>query len=196
MIRSGMLRPAVFLDRDGTLIEHVHYLSDPALVRLLPGTATTLELLRRAGFACVLVTNQSAIGRGIITEARLHEIHAEMNRQLAEQGTTLDGIYYCPDVPSEDEPSVEKSLNRKPAPGMLLQAAADLGLDLRSSWMVGDLTSDVLAGINAGCRSILVTTGPIRPSDVEVGPPPGSYALASDLTAAAEIILNGGARRG
>ena len=79
---KGEPRPAVFLDRDGTLIEHVHYLSDPAQVRLLPGAAEAIKRLRRAGFVCVLVTNQSAVGRGMITEARLHEINAEMDRQL------------------------------------------------------------------------------------------------------------------
>ena len=77
----------------------MHYLSDPAQVRLLPGAADALRRLHRAGFVCVLVTNQSAIGRGMITEARLHEIHAEMDRQLAEQGAALDAIYYCPDAP-------------------------------------------------------------------------------------------------
>src|SRR6476620_699626 len=91
------LRPGVFLDRDGTLIEHVHYLSDPGLVRILPGAAEAIKRLRRAGFACVLVTNQSAVGRGMIAEARLHEIHAEMDRQLAEHGAALDAIYYCTD---------------------------------------------------------------------------------------------------
>ena len=154
-------RPAVFLDRDGTLIEHVHYLANPADVRLLPGAAEALAQLRRAGFLCVLITNQSAIGRGMISESRLHEIHAEMNRQLAEQGTALDGIYYCPDVPSGDDRTVVENPNRKPGPGMLLQAASDLGLDLAGSWMVGDLISDVLAGLNAGCRSILVSSGQI-----------------------------------
>ena len=87
------LRPAVFLDRDGTVIEHDPYLSDPALVRLIPGAAEALKRLRRAGFALVLVTNQSAIGRGMLTEDRLDEIHNELNRQLAASGVTLDGIY-------------------------------------------------------------------------------------------------------
>ena len=118
--------PAVFLDRDGTLLEHVHYLSDPAQVRLLPGAAEALAQLRRAGFLCVLITNQSAIGRGMISEDRLHEIHAEMNRQLAERGAALDAIYFCPDVPSGDDRTIVENPNRKPGPGMLLQAAADL----------------------------------------------------------------------
>ena len=93
--RAGK-RPAVFLDRDGTLIEQVHYLSDPARVRLLPGTAEALRRFHEAGFACVVVTNQSAIGRGMLTEAQLHLIHDEMNRQLAAEGTAVDAIYYLP----------------------------------------------------------------------------------------------------
>jgi D,D-heptose 1,7-bisphosphate phosphatase len=183
-------RPAVFLDRDGTLIEHVHYLSDPAHVRLLPGAAEALMRLRRAGFLCVLVTNQSAIGRGMITEARLHDIHAEMNRQLAERGTALDGIYYCPDVPTEDDRTRVENPNRKPGPGMLLQAATDLDLELADSWMVGDLISDVLAGLNAGCRSILVAPGQTVLSGAEAHLMTGRYLMAPDFAAAAEMILN------
>ena len=181
---------AVFLDRDGTVIEHVHYLSNPADVRLLPGAAEALAQLRRAGFVCVLITNQSAIGRGMISDSRLHEIHAEMNRQLTEQGTALDGIYYCPDVPSGDDRTVVENPNRKPGPGMLLQAASDLGLDLAGSWMVGDLISDVLAGLNAGCRSILVGSGPEAPSSDEPQIATTSYLKAPDLANAAEMILN------
>ena len=164
--------------------------SDPADVRLLPGAAEALAQLRRAGFLCVLITNQSAIGRGMISESRLHEIHAEMNRQLAEQGAALDGIYYCPDVPSGDDRTVVENPNRKPGPGMLLQAASDLGLDLAESWMVGDLISDVLAGLNAGCRSILVSSGQIMPSSAEAQLATTSYLRAPDLAIAAEMILN------
>jgi D,D-heptose 1,7-bisphosphate phosphatase len=184
------LRPAVFLDRDGTLIEHVHYLSDPAHVRLLPGAAESLARLRRAGFVCVLVTNQSAIGRGMITEARLHEIHSEMNRQLAQRGTALDAIYYCPDLPSSDDRTVVENHKRKPGPGMLLQAAADLGIDLAASWMVGDLISDVLAGLNAGCRSILLESGQTAVSGSETQRITGHYLTTPDFMTAAEVILN------
>ena len=99
-------RPAIFLDRDGTVIEHVHYLSDPAMVRLLPGAAEALTRFRRAGFTRVLVTNQSAIGRGMLTAERLDEIHTEMNRQLAARGATIDAVYYCPDVPIGDDRTV------------------------------------------------------------------------------------------
>jgi histidinol-phosphate phosphatase family protein len=191
---SCTLRPAVFLDRDGTLIEHVPYLSDPELVRLLPGAAEALKQLRRAGFACVLVTNQSAIGRGMLTEDRLAEIHAELYRQLAAAGTTLDGTYYCPNAPTDDDRTVVECQDRKPGPGMLRRAAAELNLELGSSWMVGDLISDVLAGLNAGCRSILVQSGQSSPADVDALA--GRSLIARDLAAAANLIIDDqGARR-
>ena len=118
---GGVLhRPAIFLDRDGTIIEHVHYLSDPAMVRLLPGAAEALTRFRRAGFSRVLVTNQSAIGRGMFTAERLDQIHTEMNRQLAARGATIDAVYYCPDVPTGDDRTVVENSDRKPGPGMLL----------------------------------------------------------------------------
>jgi histidinol-phosphate phosphatase family protein len=187
-------RPAVFLDRDGTLIEHVHYLSDPALVRLLPGAAEAVKRLRRAGFAVVLVTNQSAIGRGLLTEDRLAQIHAEMQQQLAASGATIDGIYYCPVAPDSDDRSVVEHQDRKPGPGMLLRAAADLKLDLAASWMVGDLTSDVFAGLNAGCRSILLESVLTTPEDIKALE--GRALVLRDLaSAAAAILADRGARQ-
>jgi D-glycero-D-manno-heptose 1,7-bisphosphate phosphatase len=151
------LHPAVFLDRDGTLIEERSYITRPDQVRLLPGAAASVRHLRQAGFTCVVVTNQSAVGKGLISLAELGHIHVEMLRQLRDEGAVLDGLYSCPFSPTatqRDHP------DRKPAPGMLLQAARDLGLDLANSWMVGDRESDVLAGRNAGCReSVLVRTG-------------------------------------
>jgi D,D-heptose 1,7-bisphosphate phosphatase len=182
------LRPAVFLDRDGTVIEHVPYLSDPALVRLLPGSAEALKRLHRAGFARVLVTNQSAIGRGMLTVDRLDQIHTELNRQLAACGTTLDGIYYCPHAPDSDDRTVVECPDRKPGPGMLLRAAAELKLDLGASWMVGDLISDVLAGLNAGCRSILVQSG--QTTTAETAALAGRSPIAADLAAATDLILD------
>jgi D,D-heptose 1,7-bisphosphate phosphatase len=187
-LERGQRRPAVFLDRDGTVIEHVHYLSDPALVRLLPGAAEALRRLRRAGFARVLVTNQSAIGRGMLTLDRLEEIHAELERQLAASGATLDDIYYCPDAPFGDDRTVVEHSDRKPGPGMLLRAADELGLDLDASWMVGDLISDVLAGHNAGCRSILVESGKNPSSDVVAAA--GRYPVVADLAASVDMMLS------
>jgi D,D-heptose 1,7-bisphosphate phosphatase len=181
-------RPAVFLDRDGTLIEHFPYLSNPALVRLLPGAAEAIKKFRCAGFVVVLVTNQSAIGRGKLTLDRLDQIHSEMRRQLAAHGATIDGIYYCPIAPAGDDRSVIEHPDRKPGPGMLLRAAADLKLDLATSWMVGDLISDVHAGLNAGCRSILLESGQTRPGDVK-SLENGVFVLR-DLAAAATVILS------
>jgi D,D-heptose 1,7-bisphosphate phosphatase len=183
-------RPAVFLDRDGTLIEHVHYLSDPALVRLLPGAAEALRRLRQAGFARVLVTNQSAIARGMLTVERLAEIHAELERQLAASGATLDGIYFCPAAPAGDDRTVVECPDRKPGPGMLLRASAEMGLDLAASWMVGDLISDTLAGLNAGCRSILVQSGQTAPSEVATAAADGRTLVAADLAASVDLILS------
>lgn len=182
-------RRCVFLDRDGTLIEQRHYLSDPREVRLLPGAAASLQRLHEAGYACVVVTNQSQIGRGWMTEDRLREIHDEMNRQLAGQGAWVDAIYYCPEAPACDDRTIVEHGDRKPGPGMLRRAARDMGLDLAASWVVGDMISDVLAGINAGCRgSVLVRTGKGLSDDearlaVE-------YHNAADLPGAVELILD------
>jgi D-glycero-D-manno-heptose 1,7-bisphosphate phosphatase len=176
----------VFLDRDGTIIEHVHYLSNPRDVRLIPGAAGAIRMLRESDFACVVVTNQSAIGRGMISEARLSEIHDEMIRQLAVEDTEVDAIEFCPMAPTLDDPTVIEHTDRKPGPGMLFRAARALRLDLDTSWMVGDLISDVLAGLNAGCRgSVLLRS---RTSGVSL-PASAEYHLADDLAAAAELIL-------
>jgi D-glycero-D-manno-heptose 1,7-bisphosphate phosphatase len=149
-----MTRPAVFLDRDGTLNVECGHITRPEQMRLLPGAAAALRSLRTAGFACVVVTNQSGIGRGMMTEADLRLIHDEMFRQLHCEGAALDGLYYCGAAPPEEHPE------RKPAPGMLLRAARELGIDLSRSWMIGDSARDLLAGRAAGCRgAVLVRSG-------------------------------------
>jgi D,D-heptose 1,7-bisphosphate phosphatase len=183
----GKSRPAIFLDRDGTLIEHEPYLSDPALVRLVPGVSEGLRQLRQAGFAIVLVTNQSAIGRGMLTEERLDQIHTELNRQLAAGGATIDCIYHCSAAPVSGDRTIVENPDRKPGPGMLLRAAADLNLDLGASWMVGDLISDVLAGLNAGCRSILVKSG--QTSAEELVEKNDRTWTAANFAAAVDLIL-------
>jgi D,D-heptose 1,7-bisphosphate phosphatase len=186
--RPGGRRPAVFLDRDGTLIEDVPYLADPSGIRFLPGAAEALVRLRRAGFARVLVTNQSGIGRGFFTEDRLREIHAELEGRLAGVGASLDGIYYCPSAPPEG--AEEDCPDRKPAPGMLLRGAVELGIDLDASWMVGDKMSDVMAGLNAGCRSILLRADAGAAASDGPGPAAaGRFLVAADLAAAVDLIL-------
>jgi mannose-1-phosphate guanylyltransferase len=186
--QSLLPRPAVFLDRDGTVIEHVHYIGDPSKVRLLAGVTPALRRLQEAGFPLVVVTNQSAIGRGYITVEQYEAVNAEMVRQLAIEGVTLDAVYYCPEAPSGEDRAIVTHEDRKPGPGMLLKGAKDHNLDLSTSWMIGDMISDALAGINAGCRgTFLVETGKKLLED-EAGAVPG-LVVVPDLSAAADVIL-------
>jgi D,D-heptose 1,7-bisphosphate phosphatase len=183
----AIARPAVFLDRDGTVIEQVHYLSDPSRVRLLPDAGSALRRLKEAGYALVVITNQSAIGRGMISVEQYGLVNDEMNRQLAAEGVTLDGIYYCPEVPTDDDRTLITHGDRKPGPGMLIRASDDLGLDLASSWMIGDMVSDALAGINAGCKgSFIVETGKVLTEDEARS---GAYRVVPNLSASADLIL-------
>ena len=180
------MKRAAFLDRDGTVIELVHHLADPGDVRLIGGAGAAIARLRAAGWPVVIITNQSVIGRGKLTEAGLDEVHAEMRRQLADHGADVDGIYYCPLAPTIKDPTVIEDQMRKPGPGMLLQASAEMGLDLGASWMVGDTVSDMLAGRNAGCHTLLVRTGYGSAYAHDMG---AVTREAADLAAAAEIIL-------
>lgn len=161
-----MARPAVFFDRDGTLIEEAHYLNRTDQVRIIDGVAAMLNALQAAGFWRIIVTNQAAIGKGLLTVEGLHEIQARLDELLEQQGASLDGWYYCPEVRrSAGDESIDHP-DRKPAPGMLLKAAADFDIDLSASWMVGDRLSDALAGKNAGCRgSILIEAGHFKEAD-------------------------------
>lgn len=145
------MRPAVFLDRDGTIIEEVGYCSHAEDVRAYPGAVAALQKLRNAGFLVIVITNQSGIGYGYFTEADYHAVHAEMCRQL--QPFTVDGTYYSVETPENPGP------RRKPNPGMVLEAARDFDIDLARSYFVGDRAGDVECGRNAGTRTVLVTTG-------------------------------------
>lgn len=168
---------AVFLDRDGTLIEDRDYLRDPAGVRVFPGVARALNRLRNAGHLLVVVTNQSGIARGLMTEADYQSVTDELIRRLAEDGARLDAFYHCPAV-DDVHP------DRKPNPGMYLRAAEELSIDLGASWVVGDSLRDVIAGQRAGCENgILVRTGKPLPEDI------APWHVADDLAAAADIIL-------
>jgi histidinol-phosphate phosphatase family protein len=182
-----MMYPAVFLDRDGTLIEQVHHLVDPADVRLIDGAASAIARLREHGFRVIVVTNQSVIGRGMLDEQGLQRVHEEMNRQLEEAGTGVDGIYFCPLAPVVSDPRQIEHPDRKPGPGMLLKAARELGLDLTRSWMIGDMISDILAGRNAGVKgTIAVRTGYGQRLDET---DPAIDYVVDDLAAAVEVIV-------
>lgn len=154
-------KPAVFLDRDGTLVEEMEFLVDPDKLRLFPGAAAAVRRLNSAGLPVVLVTNQSMIARGLASEQQLALVHERLIAELAREGAHLDGIYYCPHHPDIGEPPYRAPCDcRKPLPGLLQQAAAELGLDLGRSAMVGDTLRDLEAGTAAGCPTlILVRTG-------------------------------------
>ncbi len=153
-------KPAVFLDRDGTLNEEVNYLRRKEDLRLFPWTGPALRLLQ-PHFALVIITNQSGIARGLLSEEGLKEIHEHMLRLLCEEGVELQGIYYCPHHRDYGEPPYRQQCNcRKPAPGLYLRAVAELNLDLSRSWAVGDQVRDCTGAIALGCRGILLQTNP------------------------------------
>jgi D-glycero-D-manno-heptose 1,7-bisphosphate phosphatase len=143
-------RKAVFLDRDGTLIEEVNFLSSVDELRLFPYTFEAVKLLKDAGFLVIVVTNQSGIGRGIYDEAAMNAIHDEMQLQL--EGM-IDAFYFCPHLPCDG------CSCRKPSLGMLESAVKDFAIDLSNSWMIGDKKIDVETGVKAGSRTALVMTG-------------------------------------
>lgn len=181
------MKPAVFLDRDGTIIEHVHHLNRPEEVRLIPGAAAAISRLRQSGFLCVVVTNQSVVGRGLLDIAGLDAIHARMDELLLSEGATLDALEYCTEVPNTKDQSKIEHPDRKPGPGMLIRAAKNLDIALEDSWMIGDSYSDLRAGENAGCReSLLVLTGYGEQTKREHGE---SYRSFPSLGEAAEAIL-------
>lgn len=151
---------AIFLDRDGTLVHPRHYPSRPQDLRLYDGIAPELSALQEAGFRLVVITNQSGIARGYFGEAELGRMHDHLVSELDAAGVRIDGIYFCPHHPEGVIPELSVPCAcRKPAPGMLYQAAADLFLDLERSWLAGDILDDIEAGNHAGCRTVLVDLG-------------------------------------
>jgi D-glycero-D-manno-heptose 1,7-bisphosphate phosphatase len=148
---------AVFLDRDGTLIREVNYLVAVDQIEILPGVTAALRHLAQCGFKLVMVTNQSAVARGMLTETGLRQIHAEIVARLAQDGARLDGIYYCPHHPTEGLGEYRIACDcRKPKPGMIERAAADLKIDPARSYMVGDQLTDMELAIAVGATGILL----------------------------------------
>lgn len=172
-----MSRPAVLLDRDGTINRRAapqRYITDSAELVLLPGAAEAVARLGAAGFEPVVVSNQRGIARGLVTWQTLSEIEARIQAELARYGVRIAAFYYCPHDLADD------CACRKPRPGMLIDAARDLDLDLGASWMIGDSPSDIAAGDAAGCRTALI------------GDEPSASTLrAASLACAAEQILAG-----
>ena len=154
------LRKAIFLDKDGTLIRDVPYNVDPGKIRMEPGACEALRLLHARGYLLIVVSNQSGIAHGYFPEKALVTVRKKLVDIFARTGVPLAGFYYCPHHPDGVVPGYRtKCFCRKPHPGMLLRAARELGVDLRLSWMVGDILDDIEAGNLAGCRTVLVDNG-------------------------------------
>lgn len=143
-------RPAIFFDRDGTLMKEVDHCHRPEEVQAIKGAAALLAKTREKGWLHVIITNQSGIGRGYFTKKEFDAVQTELQRQL---NGLIDGVYMSPDMPNSN------SMRRKPAPGMILEAEKEFNIDLPRSIMIGDRASDIEAGKAAGCRTILVLTG-------------------------------------
>lgn len=151
---------AVFLDRDGTINEEVSYLSRIEDIKLIPGSCEGIKRLVSHGFKVIVVTNQSGVARGYFDETRVREINRAIGHMLEECGALVHGWYYCPHHPDGTKEEYRlKCSCRKPAPGLIKQAADDMGIDCAGSFMVGDSPRDIEAGITAGCRPLLVRTG-------------------------------------
>ena len=172
-------RPALFIDRDGTLVEEVNYLSTVEKTRLVNGAAEALGRLKELGYLLIVVTNQSGIGRGIFDEAAMHAVHDHIQSEL---DGAIDAFYFCPHLPCD------ACLCRKPSTGMIRSACDEFEIDLGRSWMVGDKNSDIEAGRNAGLRSALVLTGygAVHSQDLKHAPD----IIASDFAEAVRQMLD------
>jgi D-glycero-D-manno-heptose 1,7-bisphosphate phosphatase len=154
------MKPAIFMDRDGTLCHEVGYVNHLGRFRLYPYAVDAVRLINRCGFLAVVVTNQAGVARGYFPESLVHEVHATMRAAMEAGGARLDGVYVCIHHPSVGEPPYRQDCDcRKPRPGLLRRAEAELGIDLRRSWMVGDRRNDLEVAWNAGARAALVRTG-------------------------------------
>jgi D-glycero-D-manno-heptose 1,7-bisphosphate phosphatase len=178
-------RPAVFLDRDGTIAEEVGYLNHASRFRMFPFVAAAIRRLNAAGLPVIVVTNQSGVGRGYFPESLVHTVHELMTQQLTAAGAHVDAIYYCPHT------SGDGCECRKPKPGLLERAAREQGLDLHRAFVVGDRYGDIELAHRAGCRGILVRTGYGEGELAWNGPqwPAPPDFVADDLTEATDWIL-------
>jgi D-glycero-D-manno-heptose 1,7-bisphosphate phosphatase len=187
--------PAVFLDRDGVLIEDVDLLTVPTQIHILKGVPKALLNLKKSGFKFIIISNQPVVARGMINEEEVNKLQKEINRQLIEAGApVIDAFYFCPHHPKAALPEYRINCEcRKPKPGLIFNAARDHDINLSLSFMIGDRITDIIAGFRAGCRTIQVQTGkhlapPINtsePIDITIKPD----HISPDLPAAAHWIL-------
>ncbi len=197
MPNADRLRPAVFLDRDGVLIEDVNLLVRPNQVQLTDGAAWAVETLKEAGYQVVVVSNQTVVARGMATEDDVVAVHDWIQHLLiAAQSLPIDAFYFCPHHPNATLPQYRVVCQcRKPRPGLLLQAAAERDIDLVRSYMVGDRITDIIAGQRAGCQTILIESGrhldPLIESLDPIDPLCRPDFVCADLRQAACLILGG-----
>jgi D-glycero-D-manno-heptose 1,7-bisphosphate phosphatase len=176
-------RRAVFIDRDGTIVEEIHYLHRPEDVRVVKGVPAALKKLNRAGFLIFIITNQAGIGRGYYTEADMQRVHRHLLGVIGKDGATVDGVYFCPHHPDDH------CNCRKPSPKFLFDAAAQFDIRLARSFMVGDRMADLEAGRRAGARTILVRTGYGEEELKRAGDTLSADHVANDLPVAINWIL-------
>ncbi|MBW4469919.1 MAG: HAD family hydrolase [Stenomitos rutilans HA7619-LM2] len=188
-----MMNQAVFLDKDGTLIEDVPYNVDPAQMRLVAGAGIGLQQLHQMGYQLIVISNQSGVARGYFSESALAEVEQRLQALLAPFDVSLDGFYYCPHHPDGTVMDYAIACEcRKPAPGLLMQAARDHGIDLTASWFIGDILNDVEAGRNAGCQTVLLNNGNETEWLLSVDRVP--HYMTADLAEAAAVIEKVGVR--
>jgi histidinol-phosphate phosphatase family protein len=183
-----MSSPAVFLDKDGTLIENVPYNVDPALIRLADGALQSLGLLQQAGYQVIVVSNQSGVARGYFGERDLIPVESRLRQQLAEGSVALSGFYYCPHHPEGALQLYSREcVCRKPKPGMLFEAARHHRINLSTSWLIGDILDDIESGNRAGCRTILLDND--HETEWRITPVRRPDFIVQNLLAAADVIL-------
>lgn len=178
---------AIFIDKDGTLVENVPYNVNPSLLELTWRAAQGLLLLRQMGYALIVVTNQPGVAKGLFTETALDIVHHRLGEMLAQYGVTLDGVYYCPHSPDGviNRHAISCTC-RKPMPGMLFRAAREHDINLKESWMIGDILNDVEAGRRAGCRTVLIDNG--NETEWKMSPLRTPHLKAPNLYMAATMI--------
>jgi D-glycero-D-manno-heptose 1,7-bisphosphate phosphatase len=184
---NAALSSAIFIDKDGTLIENVPYNVDPHKIRLCEGAIEGLKLLQSVNHQLIVITNQSGIARGYFAESALDVVETRLQELLQPHHLRLDGFYYCPHHPSGTvAPYAIDCQCRKPRPGLLYQAAQEQAIDLAQSWFIGDILNDIEAGRAAGCRTILIDNG--NETEWELSPQRLPHHLAANLHEAAQII--------
>jgi D,D-heptose 1,7-bisphosphate phosphatase len=180
---------AIFLDKDGTLVDNIPYNVEPRRITLAAGAGAALRLLARLDYRLFVVSNQDGIAHGRFTEDAMHAVGNRLSDLLFRERLTLDGFYYCPHHPQGAVPQYAVDcLCRKPQPGMLIKAANEHGIDLSASWMVGDILHDVEAGNRAGCRTLLIDNG--NETEWRLGAGRIPTRMAPDLYSAAVLIAS------